>query len=276
VPGSLVAYGVGITGVDPVAHGLVFERFLNGRMATAPVICVDVGAEGYGEVVDYAVRRLGGRAVRAGDATAMAELGVEIGGLRALGELRGWGAAELGRVPLDDRAAYGRLAAGQTIELYDLDAGGLLRRLRPERFEDLVAAVALSRRGAGMTERFIAGVAPESEHPAVEEAVASSRGLLLYHEQIMQIAATVAGYGLDEADLLRRALGKGRPDAVAMHRDRFVVAAIRRGVPWVDAVRIFALQRAGPLVFNRGHAVACGLLLYWGAYLRGVLSSPGA
>jgi DNA polymerase III alpha subunit len=292
-PSSLVAHVLGVTGVDPVAHGLIFERFLNARLTTAPTICLDVCAAGQAEVIDFAVERLGGTPERAGEATVLAGLGLEIAGVRGLTALRTAllrvrrsTAVELGRIPLDDPEAYRLLASGQSLDLTDSGAGPLLAALRPEHFEDLVAAIALSRPGpwgAGMTARLVAlrhgEVAAEAQHPLVEPAVAGTRGLIIYQEQIMQVAATVAGYSLDEADVLRRALGKGRPEAVSRERDRFIIAAIHAGVSWVDAVLVFSrLQRAGPLSFNRGHAVASGLLLYWGAWLqaRGALSSPGA
>jgi DNA polymerase III alpha subunit len=269
-PSSLVAYALGVTGVDPIAHGLLFERFLNSHLAAPPSICLDVCSAA--PVIAHAVNRLGGTAAPAGDSTAL-DLGLEIAALPALASLRPR-AVDLAKIPLDDPATYERLAAGVPVELYGLDTSPLLRDLRPERFEDVVAAFALGRRGsAGLREDLVAlrhrQRAPEPQHALVAPLLAGTRGLVLYQEQVMQIAVTVARYSPDDADVFRRALAKARPEAVATHRDRFVVAAIRAGVPWLDAVLIFSrLERAAPLTFARSHAVPCALILYWAAYLE--------
>ena len=103
--------------------------------------------------------------------------------------------------------------------------------------------------GAGLTERLVAlrhgEVAPELPHPLIEPIVAGTRGLVIYQEQMVQIAVSVAGYSLDEADVFRRALAKGRLEGVGAERDRFVMAALRAGVPWVEAVLLFSRLRRG-------------------------------
>jgi DNA polymerase III alpha subunit len=275
-PSSLVAYALGATGIDPLSHQLIFERFLNAHLASAPAICLDVCARRSPEVVDHAVVHLGGRPELVGDATAMTELGLQIAGLPALAALGDHTDGDLAEIPLDDAAAYRRLATGRALEIHDLEAGPLLRELRPDCFEDVVATMALARpltQASGLADLFVelkqsrCSVAPE--HPLLEPIVASTHGLIIYQEQIMQIGATVARYSLDDGDLLRRALARGEPEAVRRHRERFLRGAFAAGVNWTDAARLFArLERSAPLTFSRSHAVSCAAIVYWAAYLE--------
>jgi DNA polymerase III alpha subunit len=281
-PSALVAYALGVTGVDPITHGLIFERFLNARIAAAPDICIDVGAEGRSVVLDFAVTRLGGTPVVTGASTVLIGLGLELAGLHALTALeaaaacldgRGRRPLDLAELPLDDPAAYARLASGDAIALPYLEPGAALRAIRPRCFEDVVAAIAQSRPGlrAAAPSRFAASEEERIavEHPLVQPILAGTRGRVLYQEQVMQIAAQVAGYPLGDADVFCRALAKARPEKVADERERFVAGAVDAGVFRPDALRIFSwLERAAPLAFNRSHAVACALIVYGAAYLE--------
>jgi DNA polymerase III alpha subunit len=286
-PSSLVAHALGVTGVDPVAHGLIFERFLNARLAVAANICLDVCADRRAEVIDFAMLRMGGTPVMLGDTAVFSSLGIEIDGLPALtfvqaaldrvNRERGRQPIDLAQIPLDDPATFDRLALGGAIGPHGLDAGWLLRAIRPECFEDVVAAVALSRPGpqsAGMAGDFVRlkqrRFPVEHEHPLL----ANTHGIIVYQEQIMQIAVSDAGYPPGDADVFRRVLGRQQPEAVARERDRFLRGAGEAGVTSTDAARIFfRLQRSAPFSFNRSHAVPMALIVYWAAYLEAHL--PG-
>ena len=143
-------------------------------------------------------------------------------------------------LPVDDPAAYELIRSGATTAVFQLESRGmkdLIRRLQPDCFDDVVALVALFRPGplqSGMVDDFIArkhGQAKiEYPHPALESILKPTYGVILYQEQVMQIAQTLAGYTLGDADLLRRAMGKKKPEEMAKQRDVFVGGATSRGV----------------------------------------------
>jgi DNA polymerase III alpha subunit len=285
-PSSLVAHLLGITVADPLVHGLLFERFVHSRLPVAPNICLDVCAARQGEVIAHAVESLGGKPELGGQSTwqvtSFPDLGVELGGLPILTTLQAASGhpLDLAAMPLDDAATFQTLAAGHCPGFhdpgfYDLDTGqfsALLRALRPTRFEDLVTCWALCRPGLVATaEELIArrrgwwGV--ESEHPLIAHILGDTQGLILYQEQIMLIAATVAGHSLADADVLRRALQK-RGDRLAAEEARFLDGARARGVlPSVSRAIFSRLAQSAPRSFNRSHAVSCALISYWAAHL---------
>jgi DNA polymerase III alpha subunit len=287
-PSSLVAHTLGVTGIDPLAHGLIFERFLHARSPTTPAICIDVCAERLGEVIDFAATDLGGLPEAAGDTTIFADLGLEIAGLPALTSLatavdrinRGRNRPlDVAGIPLDDLAAYQRLGAGEAIALPHVQTGRWLPAGGPGQFEDIVAAIARSRPGLprpGSGDQ-LHGLADgrAAEHLQVRPIVAATGGEVIYQEQAMRIAASVAGYSLGDADLFRRVLAKGHSAKIARERQRFLHGARGAGVSRTDAARIFSLlECAAPLTFNRSHAVACALIVYWASYLEA--HHPGA
>jgi len=158
---------------------------------------------------------------------------------------------DLSRIPLDDRATYDLLASGETKGVFQLESDGMQRlftSLQADSFEDIVAAVALYRpgpMGAGMHEDFVRrkhGKAPiVSLHPLIDDLVKPTYGVIVYQEQVMQIAQKLAGYTLGGADLLRRAMGKKKPEEMAKQKSVFVEGAKNNGVAVEEAERIFGL-----------------------------------
>lgn len=399
--GSLVAYCLGITDIDPLKYDLLFERFLNPERVSMPDIDIDFCYERRGEVIDYVMEKYGedrvaqiitfgtlaaraairdtGRAMgiplylvdkvaklvplepgmtiaRALEvsseltkmqeedptikellATSQALEGIprhsgthaaglviaqqplenylplqrtsegfvctqfaketveEIGllkmdllGLRTLTVINNavllaqssqGKEFDLGRIPLDDPAVYELLSAGDTIGVFQLESSGMraiLKDLKPQTFEDIIALVALYRPGplgSGMVEDFIKRKHQEIEitylHPALEPILKTTYGVIIYQEQVMRIASELAGFTLGEADLLRRAMGKKKPEIISSLRKQFVEGAAQRGIAAESAEKIFDLMEffAG-YGFNKSHSAAYALLAYQTAYLK--------
>ncbi len=182
-------------------------------------------------------------------------------------------------VPMDDEATFKLLQSGETKGVFQLESSGmqgLFKDLQPEGFEDIVAAVALYRPGplgTGMVKDFVDckhGRKPiASLHPLVDETVQPTYGVIVYQEQVMQIAQRLAGYSLGGADLLRRAMGKKKPEEMAKQKSTFVEGSIKNGVTEADAVRIFELlEYFAGYGFNKSHSAAYGLITYQTAYLK--------
>ena len=154
----------------------------------------------------------------------------------------------------------------------------LIRRLQPDRFGDIVALVALFRPGplqSGMVDDFIArkhdtsGATIDYLHPDLKPVLEATYGVILYQEQVMQIAQILAGYTLGGADLLRRAMGKKKPEEMAKQRSIFVSGAMARGVPEAQATMIFDLmEKFAGYGFNKSHSAAYALLSYQTAWLK--------
>ena len=186
---------------------------------------------------------------------------------------------KLEEIPLDDEKTYALLQRADTMGVFQLESDGmrrLLERLKPNCFEDLIAVLALYRPGplgSGMVDDYIQrkrGLAPITyPHPLLEDILRETYGVILYQEQVMQIAAVLAGFSLGEADLLRRAMGKKEPETMMKMREEFVRRAVERGVSKADAERIFDLMEyfAG-YGFNKSHSAAYALVSYQTAYLK--------
>ncbi len=185
---------------------------------------------------------------------------------------------DLNALPLDDQATYSLLQNQQTTAVFQLESDGLkdiLGRLRPDKFEDIVAMVALYRPGplqSGMVDDFIDrkhGALVEYPHPKLEAILSETYGVILYQEQVMQIAQILAGYSLGGADLLRRAMGKKKPEEMAKQRAIFVKGAIEREVEESKANYIFDLmEKFAGYGFNKSHSVAYAMLSYQTAWLK--------
>lgn len=400
--GSLVAYSLGITDLDPMEHGLIFERFLNPARKSMPDIDVDFCINGREEVFKYVVDKYGGndfvaqiitfgklktRAVirdvgRALDiplfeVDAIAKMipdvlnisldkalqqeprlkdlarekpeiadlinicrvleglprhasthaaGVVIAdrplveylplykgkkgevvtqfdmkcvekiglvkfdflGLRNLTVIAGTLAliAEQGGSPpdllsldLNDPDTYSLLAAGNTTGVFQLESSGmkdLLVRLRPETFDDVIALVALYRPGpldSGMVDDFVerkhGKKAVEYIVPQLESILKETYGVIVYQEQVMNIAGDLADYSMAEADDLRKAMGKKIPKIMAEHRERFMQGATANGIPSDKAGKIFHLmEKFGGYGFNKSHSAAYALIAYQTAFLK--------
>jgi len=398
--GSIVAYALGITNIDPLKYDLLFERFLNPERVTMPDIDTDFCYERRGEVIEYLTKKYGsdhvaqiitfgtmaakaairdvGRVMnipigevdkiaklipnelgitieralevspelqelakdpkynqllqtaqaiegmprhasthaagvviakdrldnyvplqKAGDSGVVTQfpmqtveeiglLKMDVLGLRTLTVI---GKAlelikdnqgkelKLEELPLDDQATYDLLSMGDSIGVFQLESTGMraiLKNLRPERLEDIIALVALYRPGplgSGMVEDFIArkhGEIPVTYlHPKLEPILQDTYGIILYQEQVMRIASELAGFSLGQADLLRRAMGKKKPEILAAQKESFLKGAIQNGVDEKIAVEIFDLMAyfAG-YGFNKSHSAAYALLAYQTAFLK--------
>jgi DNA polymerase-3 subunit alpha len=187
---------------------------------------------------------------------------------------------ELNTIALDDQTTYEKVFhTGLTSGIFQFESHGMrdvLRRYQPNSIEDLTALNALYRPGpiqGGMIDDFIERKHGrrriEYELPELEEILKETLGVIVYQEQVMQIANRLAGYSLGEADLLRRAMGKKIPEEMAAQRERFVRGAVERGFPEKKIVRIFDLmeQFAG-YGFNKSHSAAYALLAYHTAWLK--------
>ena len=185
----------------------------------------------------------------------------------------------LGAIPLDDRAVFDLISAGDTTGVFQLESSGfqeLLKKLKPSSFEDIVAAVALYRPGplgTGMVDDFIDrkhGRTPVVyPHPWLEEVLEPTYGVMVYQEQVMKIAQVLAGYTLGGADLLRRAMGKKKASVMEEQKSVFVEGSVKKGVAEDTAAEIFDLMAyfAG-YGFNKSHSAAYGLITYQTAYLK--------
>ncbi len=184
---------------------------------------------------------------------------------------------DLSALPLDDPAAYELLARGDTVGVFQVEGAGvrdMLKKLRPDRFEDIIAANALYRPGPMENiPRYIAvkhgEEAPDYLHPALEGILKETYGVMTYQEQVMQIAQVLAGYTLGGADLLRRAMGKKIPSEMEAQRQLFLEGAAERGVEPARAELIFdQMAKFAGYGFNKPHAAAYALLTYQTAYLK--------
>ncbi|OUN01475.1 MAG: hypothetical protein BAA04_09925 [Firmicutes bacterium ZCTH02-B6] len=218
------------------------------------------------------------------DVEALGYLKIDFLGLRTLTVIqrcRELVALRGGRVPdplpLDDRAVYRMLARGGTEGVFQLETPvfrRLAEQLRPDRFSDLVALLALGRPGpAQRIDSFVrrrhGREAVTYAHPRLEPLLAETYGVILYQEQVMRIAMELAGFSPAEADLLRRGMSKKQPELLAQTRVRFVAGATARGVPQAVAEQVFAdLERFAGYGFAKSHSVAYALISYETAYLR--------
>ncbi len=182
-------------------------------------------------------------------------------------------------IPLEDLKTYQLLSEARTFGVFQLESRGLrdiLRKLKPSLFEDVIALVALYRPGplgSGMIDDFIqrkhGRAQVEYMLPELEPILRETYGIIVYQEQVMQIASTIAGFSLGKADLLRRAMGKKKPEVMAEQRDAFVKGAVERTFDRKKADELFDLMAhfAG-YGFNKSHSAAYALIAYWTAYLK--------
>jgi DNA polymerase-3 subunit alpha len=401
--GSLVAYSLGITDLDPLRYGLLFERFLNPERVSMPDFDVDFCQDGRERVIDYVKKKYGAQCVsqiatfgtmaskavirdvgrvmdfpyglcdslskaiplegvkpvslqkaRAmePEINAIAEreegvpellelaerledltrnVGMHAGGvLIAPGQLTDfcplycadsstsvvsqfdkddveaiglvkfdflglrtltildWAMRHVARLaggiapfsletmPLDDKPTYALLAKANTTAVFQLESRGMkdmLKQAKPDRFEDIIALVALYRPGPmDLIPDFCRrkeGASFEYPHPAVESVLRETYGIMVYQEQVMQMAQIVGGYSLGGADLLRRAMGKKKAEEMAEQREIFVNGALKGGTSREQAGELFDLmEKFAGYGFNKSHAAAYALVAYQTAYLK--------
>ncbi|MEH7417163.1 DNA polymerase III subunit alpha [Neobacillus drentensis] len=184
---------------------------------------------------------------------------------------------DISQVPLADTNTFELLARGETTGIFQLESEGMrkvLIRLKPSRFEDIVAVNALYRPGPMeniplFIDRKHGRAAVEYPHPDLEPILENTYGVIVYQEQIMQIASIMAGFSLGEADLLRRAVGKKQKEVLDKERYHFVQGAIKKGYSEELANEIYDLiVRFANYGFNRSHAVAYSMIAYQLAFLK--------
>ena len=184
---------------------------------------------------------------------------------------------DLLNLPLDDRPTYEMLSKGDSTGVFQLESAGMrdvLRQLRPDSFEDIIALVALYRPGPmDNIPRYIAckhgREEPDYLHADLEDILKETFGVMIYQEQVMQIAQVLSGFSLAKADLLRRAMGKKIKAEMEAQRDAFVKGAVDRGVDKSTAARIFEqVDKFAGYGFNKSHAAAYALVAYQTAYLK--------
>jgi DNA polymerase-3 subunit alpha len=199
-------------------------------------------------------------------------------------EAAGEALLDIAALPMDDQATYDLMALARTTAVFQLESRGmkdLIRRLKPDRFEDIVALVALFRPGpleSGMVGDFIDRKHSRNDplaapidylHPSLQPVLQPTYGVILYQEQVMQIAQVLSGYSLGGADLLRRAMGKKKPEEMAKQRSIFVTGAVKNNVPESQAAYIFDLmEKFAGYGFNKSHSAAYALLSYQTGWLK--------
>jgi DNA polymerase-3 subunit alpha len=399
--GSLVAYCLGITNVDPIRYGLIFERFLNPERISMPDMDIDFADDRRDEVIRYVVDRygadrvahiitfgtMGAKAVirdvarvlgfsygeadriaklvpgfplnisldealekapplaeqvkrdqRVGEMWAVARalegctrhasvhasavvisdeplmervplykdpkrpelitgyamgpieklgllkmdflglktLTVITDALRLIKESRGVG-LDADALPLDDAGTYQLLTEARTFGVFQLESAGMrdaLKRLKPQRIEDIIAMVALYRPGPmDLIEDFVnrkhGRAAIAYEHPLMESHLQETYGIMIYQEQVMKLAADLAGFSLGEADTLRKAMGKKDRELMAQQREKFVSGCKTNKIDVKKAERIWDLiEKFAGYGFNKSHAACYGVVAYQTAYLK--------
>jgi len=184
---------------------------------------------------------------------------------------------DLTKLPLDDRKSYELLARADTVGVFQLESTGMresLKRLRPDRFEDIIAMVALYRPGPmdnipTYINRKHGEEPVDCLHDMLKGILTETYGVIIYQEQVIQIAQVMGGYTLGQADLLRRAMGKKDKVEMARHQAKFVEGAVEHGVSKKDATYIFELvDKFAGYGFNKSHAAAYALVSYHTAYMK--------
>ena len=193
-------------------------------------------------------------------------------------------------IPLDDKASFKMLLSSQTTAVFQLESSGmkaLIDKLKPDCFEDIIALVALFRPGplqSGMVDNFIERKHgreeisyPDStwQHEDLKPILEPTYGIILYQEQVMQIAQVLAGYTLGGADMLRRAMGKKKPEEMAKQRAGFEAGAVARGVDGELAMKIFDLvEKFAGYGFNKSHSAAYALVSYQTLWMKAHYPAP--
>ena len=345
--GSVVAWALTITDLDPLRFGLLFERFLNPERVSMPDFDIDFCQERRGEVIRYVQERYGSDHVAQqmrDDDPAVAKLlqtalkleglyrnasthaaGVVIGdrslveltplyrdprsdvpatqfnmkwvepaglvkfdflGLKTLTVIArtldyirkaGGEVPDIESADYDDTAVYELLATGAGIGVFQMESTGMrdtLKKMKPDKIEDLIALISLYRPGPMKNidvyvDRKFGRADVDFLHPDLEAVLKETHGVIIYQEQVMQIAQILSGYSLGEADLLRRAMGKKKKEEMDRQRSRFLEGAKERGVSEGKANYIFDLvnEFAG-YGFNKSHAAAYAAIAYRTGYLK--------
>ncbi len=199
--------------------------------------------------------------------------------INAQKETKGEDAIRIEDIPLDDKKSFSLLQAAKTTAVFQLESHGmkeLIKRLHPDIFEDIIALVALYRPGplqSGMVDDFVARKKGDQKvtypHPDLEPILKPTYGVIVYQEQVMQIAQVLAGYSLGGADMLRRAMGKKKPEEMAKQRSIFMEGSAKNNVLEANATEIFDLMELfAEYGFNKSHSAAYALVSYQTIWLK--------
>lgn len=196
-------------------------------------------------------------------------------------EAAGKGRIDMRKIPLDDPEVFDLYARGEMDGIFQMESAGMrkyLGQLKPKHFEDLIALIALYRPGplgSGMTADFVARSQGKAEvsyfglDDLLEDILRPTYGVIVYQEQVMQIARAVSGFSLGQADLLRRAMGKKKPKEMAAQHDNFINGAVRNGVGKDIAEQLFSMiAKFAEYGFNKSHSAAYALISYQTAWLK--------
>ena len=180
-------------------------------------------------------------------------------------------------IPLDDGKTFELLSRGDTVGVFQLEGAGMTRyikELKPNALSDVAAMIALYRPGpmehiSTFIDSKHGKVAPNYPHPALKEILEETYGVIVYQDQVLQIARTFAGYSLGQADIVRKAMGKKIPEIMVEEKQNFLEGALAQGYTQQMAEQIFALiEPFAGYAFNKAHSISYGLISYWTAYLK--------
>ena len=186
-------------------------------------------------------------------------------------------------IPMDDKKTFNLLSRGDTTGVFQLESAGMkryIKELRPTAFEDIIAMVALYRPGPmQFIDDFISRKHGRKkihyDHPLMENALDNTYGIIVYQEQLMQVAKDMAGFSGGDADTLRKAMGKKIADLMKKMREKFITGSVKNGVEEKVAIKIFNdFENFAQYAFNKSHASCYALISYWTAYLKAHYPAP--
>ena len=184
---------------------------------------------------------------------------------------------EIEKIPLDDKKTFDLLSSGETMGIFQLESAGMrevLKQMIPNKFEDIIALVALYRPGPMQNiptynNRKHGIEEPDYLHPKIENILKETYGVIIYQEQVMQIAQALSGFSAGKADILRKAMGKKKSAEMDRQKKDFIEGAIKNNIPKEQAIYIFQLvEKFAQYGFNKSHAAAYALIAYQTAYLK--------
>ncbi|MBI5399890.1 DNA polymerase III subunit alpha [Candidatus Saganbacteria bacterium] len=186
---------------------------------------------------------------------------------------------DLNNLPLDDLKTYRLLASGETVGVFQLESRGmqaLIKDLQPNNFDEIIALLALYRPGpleSGMVEDYVKRkhrqIPVKYMLPQLQSILQETHGVILYQEQVMEIASKISGFSLGQADVLRRAMGKKKAEEMEQQKEFFVEGAVKRGISHHKAVELFNLiAKFAGYGFNKSHSTAYGIISFQTAYLK--------
>ncbi len=276
--GSLTAYCLGITKIDPLKQGLLFERFMSPDRQTTPDIDLDLDEEGQTRVLEWFEQKY--------EKECHEQLKFDFLSLDALSRLKVICAGvrvhhdkdfDIEKIPIDDPKTFKLFQQGNTDGVFQYETAGMqqyLRQLKPTSFEDLVLLNAMYRPGPMenlplLLRRKQGKIKISYSIPCMEKYLHETYGILVYQEQLMLLSRLIANFSRSESDLLRKALGKRKLDAMAELRLKFVEGGVRNGYKKQTLLKVWEeWVKSGLYAFNKAHAVCYTWLGYQMGYLK--------